>query len=248
MKYVDKKSEDFRIFIEKEFQDYSKITSDYEEWIHRLEYETNWMRKQKEAEEYNKFKAEGELQKYRQLHDRDIAVWNKTFLEANMDKWVLVSKGLLKIKLLKDNVMINDLDHAQRLRVAIDDFNDCKGKMSLQIETLESAVSGYRERLMSIYDTIMHHKRDSLIRQRSSSNDLSLKLNAIKAEKETLEIMRNQLNKQLSSLEDNINDVERRIREHCNISVIQGGMVNEVHTGRKKRLDEECVVYIHPYV
>jgi hypothetical protein len=242
--YVDKRCDEFRILIEKEIQGFTAVISEYEEWIERLEYETMFMRTQKETQERNKIMVERELHKCRQSHDREIVYLKRATLQSSIDKWVLVSRGLSKMNELKENAKVNESNHAQSMRCAIDDFNDCKRKMSLRIETLENAVSSFRERLMGIHDSILHHKRDTFLQQKSSSYDLSLQLDSIKSERESLEVMRSQLSNQLLSLEDHINDVERRIREHCKISAIQGGTVSEAHTGRKRRLDEECVADI----
>lgn len=239
IKYVGEKAEECRTLIEKDFQDYITITSEYEEWIQRLEYELILTRSQKETEERNKVKVEGELHKFRQLYDRDNVYWKRSILQSSIDKWVSVSRGLSKMNEWKENTKINDSKHAQSMSLAIDDFNDCRRKMSLRIVTLENTVSDFRERLMGIHDSILHHKRDTFLQQRSSSYELSSQLDSIKTEKETLVVMRSQLSQQLLSLEDNIHDVERRIREHCKISAIQGGSVSEVHIGRKRRLDEE---------
>jgi len=247
IKHVDKKCDEFATLIQKEIQDCAAITSEYEEWIERLEYEALLLKTQKESEERCKVEVEEELRKYQHSHDRDILCWKRIALLSSMDKWTFVSRGLSRIDKMKDDAKISESNHAQSMRNAIDDFNDCKGKMSARIECLEAAVSSFRERIIGIHDSILHHKRDSFLQQKSRSDDLSSQINTIKSEKDSLEVMCSQLNTQLLSLEDNINDVERRIRDHCKISVIQGGTVSEAHTGRKRRLDDECVYDILVY-
>jgi hypothetical protein len=244
IKYVDHDIGGLRTLIEKEMRKYADIIMEYEEWNQRLEYETNWMRKQKESEESSKFKIEAELRRYQQFHERDVDIWKKLVIQSTLDKWVLVTRGITQFQALKGEMNTNDVERTEIISVLMEQNHESTEKMSLRIKTLENTVINYRERLMKIYDAIIHHKRDILMQQKNNCLDLSSKLDSVKVIKGELETKQNKLNEQLASIGDHLNDVERRIQDHCKTSVMTDGMVNEALTVRKRRLDEEYVLHL----
>lgn len=139
------------------------------------------------------------------------------------------------LKLLedKDKDLANEKVFMQREHERSD------GKRVQEIQVLEGILDACKQQRELMHETLVNHKRETLVEHKVQSGVISRELEQIAMERDAVEGQREALTGQLKTMEDNLKDLEDQINVHSKTSTIQGGRVNVSHARKKRRLDEE---------
>jgi len=113
------------------------------------------------------------------------------------------------------------------------------GKRVQEIQVLEGILEACKQQRELMHETLVNHKRETLVEHKVQSGVISRELEQIAMERDAVEGQREALEGQLKTMEDNLKDLEDQINVHSKTSTIQGGRVNVSHARKKRRLDEE---------
>jgi len=139
------------------------------------------------------------------------------------------------LKLLdgKDQDLANEKVFMQREHERSD------SKRVQEIQVLEGILEACKQQRELMHETLVNHKRETLVEHKVQSGVISRELEQIAMERDAVEGQREALEGQLKTMEDNLKDLEDQINVHSKTSTIQGGRVNVSHARKKRRLDEE---------
>jgi chromosome segregation ATPase len=112
-------------------------------------------------------------------------------------------------------------------------------KRKREISVLDGILDACKQQRELMHETLVNHKRETLVEHKVQSGVISRELESIALERDSVEGQREALSKQLSTMEGSLKDLEEQINIHAKTSTIQGGRVNVSHARKKRRLDEE---------
>ena len=112
-------------------------------------------------------------------------------------------------------------------------------KRRREINVLEGILDACKQQRELMHETLVNHKRETLVEHKVQSGVISRELESIALDRDSVEGQREALQSQLGSMESSLKDLEEQINIHAKTSTIQGGRVNVSHARKKRRLDEE---------
>ena len=112
-------------------------------------------------------------------------------------------------------------------------------KRQQEIAVLEGILEACKEQRELMHETLVNHKRETLVEHKVQSGVISRELEQLALERDAVEGQREAIVAQLKTMEDSLKDLEEQINVHSKTSTIQGGRVNVSHARKKRRLDEE---------
>ncbi|GMH51794.1 hypothetical protein TL16_g01087 [Triparma laevis f. inornata] len=112
-------------------------------------------------------------------------------------------------------------------------------KRQQEIAVLEGILEACKQQRELMHETLVNHKRETLVEHKVQSGVISRELEQLAMERDAIEGQRESIMAQLKTMEDSLKDLEDQINIHSKTSTIQGGRVNVSHARKKRRLDEE---------
>ncbi|GMH66148.1 hypothetical protein TrST_g11447 [Triparma strigata] len=112
-------------------------------------------------------------------------------------------------------------------------------KRQQEIAVLEGILEACKQQRELMHETLVNHKRETLVEHKVQSGVISRELEQLAMERDAVEGQREAIIAQLKTMEDSLKDLEDQINVHSKTSTIQGGRVNVSHARKKRRLDEE---------
>jgi len=107
------------------------------------------------------------------------------------------------------------------------------------IRKLSDIAKGAEEREQEIKDTLMNHKRETLMQHKIKSTVIQNDLALLSEQREELDGIRAGLLEEMNIMEKGVDELEIEIREHTKNSAIKDGRVNVAFAKKKRRLDGE---------
>ena len=203
-----------------------------------------------------------ELENRSLISERDSALDNIALLESEIKSQQSAVEQIrqeldsckklttLRILRLATSSMAKQDAYDKALQARQDDFNAKLKKMhgeatsKLQplegkVANMETSIKSYQTQRKMMYDTLVTHNRDALLRQKATSRDVSSQLEVISSERKALQGKRTHAEDQRRETENKTREIEAQIQQHAQTSSIQGGRVNIAHARKKRKLDEE---------
>ena len=170
----------------------------------------------------------------------DLQTAAKAKLKENSFGVMRLTTGAVKqrIKYLK---MLDDKEKEKESEVLLrnKEAERADEKRRREITVLDGILDACRQQRELMHETLVNHKRETLVEHKVQSGVIARELEGIALERDTVEGQREALQKQLSTMEGSLKDLEEQINTHSQTSTIQGGRVNVSHARKKRRLDEE---------
>jgi hypothetical protein len=107
------------------------------------------------------------------------------------------------------------------------------------VKLQQARISKLEGTIKLISSTLLNYKRDALLDHKAKSREIASEISEISDKIEVVESRRKQTNEILQDLIKAMQDIEKRLQDHSQISALQGDKVNTSHTRKKRRLDEE---------
>ena len=206
----------------------------------------DYMKKETADLRDHKSAAEAKLKdKILEVKDQNLAIDHLEEALKNLQKLSsfrflqFVSTSLSERERHRKSLHLKDKETFGKIEAAKVKGMEEKWLLEKEFNEMEKILSFYKEQQHSVHQTIFNYKRDALLQHKVKSRELSTQLDAISKQRGALEDQRNKAEIQMKKMEDGIRNLEQQLREHSQISTIQGGRINIAHARRKKRLDEE---------
>lgn len=212
-----------------------KLEFEHEEQIHAIEYESSWLASQKE-------KAEEDLKNLKnQMNDKEGIVQS---LQEEMNLVKITHSFNLMFMITKayqsrQNLLARNTELSSVIEQLREEHSEAETKLSSKVKLQEGRISKLEGKMKLISSTLLNHKRDVLLDHKVKSRDVASKISEISDKIALVESKRKHTNDILQELIKTMQEIEKRLQEHSQISALQGDKVNTSHTRKKRRLDEE---------
>jgi len=153
--------------------------------------------------------------------------------------WRLATSSMAKQDAYDKALHIRQDDFNAKLKIMHDEATSKLQPLEAKMANMETSIKSYQTQRKMMYDTLVTHNRDDLLRQKARSRDVSSQLDAISSEQKALQGKRSHADDKRIELENKTREIEAQIQQHAQTSSIQGGRVNIAHARKKRKLDEE---------
>ena len=150
----------------------------------------------------------------------------------------LASSSMIRQKSLNETLESTQNEFNARLQAAQDEATAIQEDLEQRITNMDSTIKSYQAQRKLVQDVLISQNRDTLLREKAKSREVLSQLDAIGAERQTLQDERRSAEDQRDSLENQIRELEGKIQQHSQTSSLQGGRINIAHARKKRALDE----------
>jgi hypothetical protein len=215
----------------------NEVELDHENQIQSLEYETGWLKNQKET-------ADDTIEALRNTLSKKEDQMREMEEEMNSErgchsyhKLFLITKALQ----LQQEIKSKDAVHTKKIERINQQHSESEKRLCAKADMLEQRSSKFEGNMKLISSTLLNHKRDALLEHKAKSREVATRLNEVSEKIQTVDAKRQKEKSFVDNLVQAMHDVEKQLQDHSQTSALQGGKINISHARKKRRLDEEYV-------
>lgn len=150
----------------------------------------------------------------------------------------LASSSMIRQNSLNETLESTQDEFSTRLQAAQDEATAIQENLEQRISDMDCTIKSHQAQRKLVQDVLISQNRDTLLREKAKSREVLSQLDAIGAERQTLQDERRSAEGQRDALEDQIRELEGKIQQHSQTSSLQGGRINIAHARKKRVLDE----------